>query len=99
MFDGDDEKLKALWEGQNSLQEFVTSDAFKSYDELKERLERVLGTSGPVTGRAEEMDSPAQENVNSRFGSDSTPTEETTNDAPSEEEDAMSYFSKLAGEG
>ena len=71
----------------------------KTYDELKERLERVLGTSGPVTGRAEEMDSPAQENVNSRFGSDSTPTEETTNDAPSEEEDAMSYFSKLAGEG
>ena len=90
-----------IWEGQNSLQEFVKTESFKSYDELKERLERVLGTSGPVTGRAEEMDSPAttQEDVNSRFGSDSTPTEETTNDAPSEEEDAMSYFSKLAGEG
>lgn len=99
LFDGDDEKLKAVWEGQNSLQEFVTSDAFKSYDELKERLERVLGTSGPVTSRAEEMESPEREDVNSRFGSDSTPTEETSSDAPSEEEDAMSYFSKLAGEG
>ena len=99
LFDGDDEKLKAVWEGQNSLQEFVNPESFKSYDELKERLERVLGTSGPVTSRAEEMESPEREDVNSRFGSDSTPTEETSSDAPSEEEDAMSYFSKLAGEG
>ena len=45
------------------------------------------------------MESPEREDVNSRFGSDSTPTEETSSDAPSEEEDAMSYFSKLAGEG
>ena len=50
--------------------------------------------------RAEEMETPEiREDVNSRFGSDSTPTEETTHDAPSEEEDAMSYFSKLDGEG
>lgn len=43
---GDDAKITALWEQQHSLNQFVSeknTDFFKSYDELKKRLETVMG--------------------------------------------------------
>ena len=39
----DDEALEALWKKEYSLQELVSSDKFKSYDDLKTRLAYVLG--------------------------------------------------------
>lgn len=41
----DDEKLEQLWNKEYGLQEFVDPKNFKSYDELKEKLYRVLGIS------------------------------------------------------
>jgi hypothetical protein len=46
LFDGDESKLEAVWSGQHSLQAFTdpnNSDQFKTYDELKSKLIRVLG--------------------------------------------------------
>lgn len=40
----DDKALEKIWLQQYSLQEFIAPDVFKSYDELKERLDFVLGT-------------------------------------------------------
>ena len=38
--------MEAVWKKQYSLAELVASDQFKSYDELKKRLDYVLGTKG-----------------------------------------------------
>lgn len=42
----DDDKLEAIWNKEYSLKEFVDRKNFKSYDELKKRLDEVLGMSG-----------------------------------------------------
>jgi hypothetical protein len=46
LFDGDDEKLEALWKKEFSLKEFTEKGQFKSYDVLKARLDKVLGFAG-----------------------------------------------------
>ena len=43
LYDGDDAKLEALWKSEYSLKQFLDPKEFKSYDELKVRLTRVLG--------------------------------------------------------
>lgn len=44
LFDKDDD-IELTWKQAHSLQKFVAPDQFKSYDELKERLNKVLGLS------------------------------------------------------
>jgi hypothetical protein len=39
----DDDAMEAIWKKQYSLAELVAADQFKSYDELKKRLDYVLG--------------------------------------------------------
>jgi hypothetical protein len=41
----DDDELDAIWKTQYSLAEIVSPDKFKSYDELREKFFKVLGTS------------------------------------------------------
>jgi hypothetical protein len=43
----DDAALEAIWNKQYSLQQFLTPDNFKSYDELKAKLNFVLELGGP----------------------------------------------------
>lgn len=43
LYDGNDDKLKELWLKEYSLAEFVAPKQFKSYEELKARLNEVLG--------------------------------------------------------
>jgi len=38
----DEDDMEAVWKSQHSLAELVASDKFKSYEELKKRLEKVL---------------------------------------------------------
>ena len=42
----DDDKLEAIWKQEHSLQEFVSPDKFKSYEELEKQLHKVLGLTG-----------------------------------------------------
>jgi hypothetical protein len=46
LFDGDDAEIEKVWKASYSLQEFVAATEFKSYDELKTRLDTVLGVNG-----------------------------------------------------
>ena len=39
----DADKIKAVWEQQHSLQQFVADDQFESYEDLKKKLNKVLG--------------------------------------------------------
>ena len=47
LFD-DDKTLERIWKQEHSLQAFVDPKNFKSYDALKERLNRVLGINTPT---------------------------------------------------
>ena len=46
LYDGDDEKLEALWKTEYSLKEFLERKNFKTYDQLKQRLDKALGFDG-----------------------------------------------------
>ena len=94
---GDDDALEALWKQEHSLAEIVAPDQFKSYEDLKKRLDYVLGISGtPKRQDPEVMDEevtyepPAREPVG--VVADAPASVNTDDD----EEDALSYFAKLA---
>ena len=47
----DDKELEKIWKSEYSLQEFLSPSNFKSYDELKEKLLKVLGDN-MISGRS-----------------------------------------------
>ena len=91
LFD-DDDKLEETWKTQYPLSEFTSASNFKSYDELKKRLDMVLAGTTTVGKAAEVMeDAPwAEPKV------DTKPASAPTVD--DDEGDTMSYFEKLAKE-
>ena len=89
----DDDALEALWKKENSLEEFVAADQFKSYDELKKRLEYVLGNKAQVR-----QDPEVSNEDNDRGSAEELVTAATTGSGTEEEDDALSYFSQLAAE-
>ena len=85
-----DDELEGIYNGEHSLQEFLAPSNFKSYDELKARLDAVL-TGSVVTGKTaaqmvEEDETPAP-----TFKSEPTPQPASIDD----EDDAMSYFEQI----
>ena len=92
LHDGDDSRLESLYSQLYDLNEFVDPKNYKSYDELKQKLERVLGEAsmaGAATIKQESMmndPAPAVEPV----------TAEQMNSADTD--DTMSYFARLANE-
>jgi hypothetical protein len=95
LFD-DDDALEKLWGSQYSLEEFTSSTNFKSYDELKTRLDTVLAgttTVGNVTSVME--DEPIESTITVDTKESPAPTVEVKDD----EDDSIDYFQKLADEG
>lgn len=45
LFNGDEKKLEELWKKQHKLSALLLPSEFKSYDDLKSKLDRVLGLS------------------------------------------------------
>ena len=93
IFDNDD-VIEGVWKKQYSLNEFTASTNFKSYDELKTRLDTVLSgktTVGNVTDSIKE-EPVATPKV------DTTPSEapKVATSVDSEDQDSMDYFNKLA---
>jgi len=86
LHDGDDEKLEALWKKEYSLKEFTERKQFKPYDQLKTRLEKVLGFEG--TAPATKADTA----VVSKFNDDDI----SVIDNPVTEDEDLDYFKSLA---
>ena len=86
-----DDSIKAIWEKQYPLKPFLDADNFKSYEELKEKLNRVI-TGTKSTDTVENVDLP----------STSTGTVQSKDSAStasaSDSDDTLDYFSKLAEE-
>ena len=96
---GLDRPIEGIWNKQFPLKPFLSAENFKSYDELKAKLDKVL-SGVRNTGTAEDVAIPpvtqtaapvVEETVSSP-----TPSPATTADDDSDE--TLSYFSKLAEE-
>ena len=102
----DDDALEAIWKKEYSLAALVAPDQFKSYDELKKRMDYVLGTKKRQAPQEEtEYDNYAaveekkvsEEEVLKKL-EDSYQASKTTEPSSSadDDDDPMSYFAKLA---
>jgi hypothetical protein len=92
---GDDAELEAIYNTEYSLAEFLAPTNFKSYDELKTRLDAVL-TGSVTTGKtAAALVEEDTSDFTPTFKSEPTPEPASVDD---EDDDAMSYFEKLANE-
>jgi hypothetical protein len=100
----DDDKLERIYKNLNDLNEFSAASNFKSYDELKKRLDYVLGAKTPARQDPETVEEDEQWEAERRGESTpkrSTPSFEIARPAVQEEDDedaddALSYFQKLA---
>ena len=87
----DDAKLEEVWKGQYSLQEQIDPSQFKSYDELKSRLYRVLALDGgPQTPTAT-----VDEEIAPAPASDPAPQVAAV-DTADDNDESLSFFKKLA---
>ena len=91
----DDDALEALWKKQYSLAEFTTADQFKSYADLETRLNRVLNTSPSRAKIDVEVSNEEEEIV---VAKDEPVKVASAAGAGVGDEDALSYFQKLAEE-
>ena len=99
----DDAELEKIYDKIYDLSEFTADDQFKSYEQLKGRLDTVLSRKAVVTPQADTED---LEDLSEGLGTSSV-DEELSNLASAatssttvdeEEDDALSYFQKLAEE-
>jgi len=94
LFEGDESKLEAVDAQTHGLKEFTDPSNYKTYDELKAKLMRVLGEESEPTLRQEtQVNEPAvapQPKVLEPVTAESVELDD--------EDDTMSYFAKLAAE-
>ena len=90
VLDGDDAKLEEVYGKLYSLTQFLTEENFKSYDELKEKFNRVV-TGSSVTGTVEKFTAKKKPAETAPVVEDTTPT-------ASDDDETLSYFAKLADE-
>ena len=96
--DENEDKLEAIWKQTHSLAAFLDPSNFKSYDELKTKLNTVLGsgTRVPTAEKVNPLDAEDELFVETNMKTAAKATEETPpwNDEKSDYN--MSYFASLA---
>jgi len=88
----DDDKMEEIWKSENSLKELVSEDKFKTFDELKTKLERVLGLGSEFSPTPKSVDVPFD--GGKPYTAPPKPAVESTSD----DDESMDYFQKLAQE-
>ena len=97
----DDDALEALWKKEYSLAAVTAADQFKSYDDLKKRLNYVLGAKPPtrkVYNEDLEDESEGRGSFTPDFKSKAPVAAAPVASASADEDDALTYFQKLAEE-
>jgi len=83
----DDAKIEEVWKSQHSLKLLVDEKEFKSYEDLKSRLDKVLGLTGtPVAKTTVDQIKESPKAVQRKV------------ESVDEDDDDLAYFSKLAEE-
>ena len=90
LLEGEDTQLEEVYGKLYSLKQFLTEENFKSYDELKEKFNRVV-TGSSVTGTVEKFTAQKKPVETAPVVEDTTPTK-------SDDDETLSYFAKLADE-
>jgi hypothetical protein len=90
----DDKELEKIWNSQYALNEFTNAKNFKSYDELKIKLNRVLGLSTTEHQEA----APASASSFSKEEADLPWNNSVTEPVTANDDDDMSFFKSLAEE-
>jgi hypothetical protein len=80
----DDAELEKIWKSEHSLKTLLAPEKFKSYDDLKARLDKVLGEA-PVAKTTVEQ-------------AKAMPKKVVDEELMAEEDDDLAYFAKLAEE-
>ena len=96
----DDEKLEEVWNSEKSLSDLVDPKHFKSYDELKSKLYRVLaldggGTANTVTADELSEPKPQKQRKAKQTTEEAPPWDESVSES-NDEEDGLSFFKQLA---
>lgn len=96
LYDGNESVLEKIWRSEHSLFEFIDPTKFKSYADLKAKLNRVLGLVGSTTQTTQTVEVPEVKSAPAAAA-----VEETTppwDNVPAEEEvdDELLEFQKLA---
>jgi len=94
LFESDEEKLEQVYNKVHDLGEFTDPKNYKTYDELKTKLARVLGeeanAGAPNVVEMNQVNEPAPQYE---------PVTAETAAVSESDEDTMSYFARLANEG
>jgi hypothetical protein len=100
----DENRLNDIYKSVHSLSGIIAPSEFKSYEELKEKLDRVLGLQGTVSNStaesvAEDLEEVPWSNVNTETVAEEPVISSAETTSPQvEEDDAMDYFKKLAAD-
>lgn len=98
----DDDKLEAIWKSEHSLQALVAPDQFKSYEELKKQLDKVLNLSGDAPAPTRNADQATKRWEEAEADAPArTPRVAAKKPAPaasSEEDDDDAEFRRLMGD-
>lgn len=103
LFD-DDDKLEEIYNQQHSLAEIVSPDKFKSYDELKEKLNKVLGLDGasvatpkpnPLFPSLQPKQEPVKQTSSAEFLDDDIPFDVESKASVDDDDDDLSVFKSL----
>ena len=96
----DDDAMETIWKQEYSLAELIAPDQFKSYEDLKKRLDYVLGVRGVPKYQDPETLGEEEEWEAERTGKTVAPAPSLpvlkSEPVDEDEEDALSYFARLA---
>jgi len=94
LFD-DDDKLEEVYKAEHSLEAEVAEDKFKTYDQLKARLDRALAINTATASTAEDEDETLIKEAPWEPPKEDEVTETTSSDSD-EDDDSLEFFQKLA---
>ena len=94
----DEDALEAIWNKEYSLSAVTAPDQFKSFDDLAKRLKYVLGQGRPASRRVDEELEDESEGRGTFTPDFKSKPPAPVASASSDEDDALSYFQKLAEE-
>jgi hypothetical protein len=97
LFNGDESKLETTYNQLHDLGEFTDPKNYKTYDELKAKLMRVLGESANAGAPTMKQEAMMNEPASAPWATEPVTAEQIN--MADDDDDTMSYFAKLANEG
>lgn len=99
LFETDDE-IEKVWSGEHSLAEFLEERHFKSYEELKRKLEQVLNAGAAPSTRAADLnlDEAPRRSAAPAATTKAAPVQAKKEAEFDDDDESLSYFAKLAAD-